>query len=405
MTPAARIAAAIEILDYWLESDSGSIDRVLVEWGRARRFAGSRDRAAIADLVYLALRRRRSLLWPLGLEESGRSLMLGRLLAEGIAPESLFTGEGHAPEALSAEELKAFGAPRALAEAPAPVRLDWPDWLWPETEASLGAATEANLEALRERAPLDLRANLLLASREAAQEALREEGIETEALEICATALRAPEGAKIHASEAYRAGLIEIQDASSQAAVMASSPRPGETLLDFCAGGGGKALALAALMEGQGRIYAHDVSARRMGDIPERAERAGARIALRPDLRGLEGKCDHVFVDAPCSGSGAWRRNPDAKWRLSAQSLAELRRTQLEVLEAASVYLRPGGRLSYATCSLFRSENQEILAAFLAARPDWRALPVGPDQATEGWSLTPRLEATDGFYLARLAHG
>ncbi|MDD2868811.1 RsmB/NOP family class I SAM-dependent RNA methyltransferase [Neomegalonema sp.] len=404
MTPAARLSAAIEILDHWLES-GGLIDRILVDWGRARRFAGSRDRAAIADLVYGILRRRRSLLWPLGLEETGRSLVLGRVLAEGGAPESLFTGEGHAPPALTAAETRALAALRPLAEAPAPVRLDWPDALWPEAQASLGADLEATLAALRERAPPDLRANLLKASREEAREALREEGIETEPLAICATALRAPEGAKIHASQAYREGLVEIQDAGSQAVAAASLPLPGETLVDYCAGGGGKALALAALMRGEGRIYAHDVAPRRMAEIPMRAERAGARITLRPDLRGLEGTADHVFVDAPCSGSGSWRRDPEAKWRMTPGKLAEVSRLQLRILEEAARLLRPGGRLSYVTCSLFQAENQRVAEAFLALRPDLRALPSGPEGASSGWSLAPGALNTDGFYLARFGHG
>lgn len=404
MTPAARLTAAAEILDYWLES-GGLIDRILVDWGRARRFAGSRDRAAIADLVYEALRRRRSLLWPLGLEETGRSLMLGLVRARGEDPAAFFTGEGHAPAALTEAERKALAAARPLEEAPDPVRLDWPDWLWAEAQASLGAATEANLEALRRRAALDLRANLLKASREAAQAALRDEGIETSPLPLCETALRAPEGAKIQASAAYREGLVEIQDAGSQAVAAASLPRPGETLLDYCAGGGGKSLALAALMKGSGRIYAHDLSARRMADLPLRAERAGARILLRPDPRGLEGACDHVFVDAPCSGSGAWSRNPEAKWRLTPEALADLSRTQLGILEEAARFLRPGGRISYVTCSLFQAENGRVLEAFLARRPEFRALPAGPRAETAGWSLSPCAEDTDGFYLARLDHG
>ncbi len=404
MTPAARLAAAIEILDYWLES-GGLIDRILVDWGRARRFAGSRDRAAVADLVYGVLRRRRSLLWPLGLEETGRSLVLGRVLAEGAAPETLFTGEGHAPPPLTAAETRALAALRPLSEAPAPVRLDWPDALWPEAQASLGAETEANLAALRERAPPDLRANLLKATREEAREALRADGIETEPLAICATALRAPEGAKILASRAYQEGLAEMQDAGSQAAAAASLPRPGESLLDYCAGGGGKSLALAALMEGEGRIFAHDVAPRRMAEIPERAERAGARIALRPDLRGLEGRMDHVFVDAPCSGSGSWRRDPEAKWRMTPDKLAEVSRLQLRILEEALRFLRPGGRLSYVTCSLFQTENQRVAEALLARRPDLRALPAGPEEDPRGWSLRPSASATDGFYLARFAYG
>lgn len=404
MTPAARLSAAIEILDHWLESGA-PIDRILVDWGRARRFAGSRDRAAIADHVYEILRRRRSLLWPLGLEESGRSLVLGLVRAQGEDPEALFAGEGHAPAALTAAERKALAAPRPLEAAPDPVRLDWPDWLWDEAQASLGARTAANLQALQGRAALDLRANLLLASREGAQAALRDEGIETRPLPLCATALRAPEGAKIQTTRAYQEGLVEIQDAGSQAVAAASAPRAGEVVLDYCAGGGGKSLALAALMGGEGRIYAHDISARRMADLPIRAERAGARILLRPDLRGLEGACDHVFVDAPCSGSGAWSRNPDAKWRLTPQSLAALNRLQLEILEDSVRFLRPGGRISYVTCSLFAAENLRILEAFLARNRGLSALGAGPQDDPQGWRLTPFDQDTDGFYLARIRHG
>jgi 16S rRNA (cytosine967-C5)-methyltransferase len=341
MTPAARVAAAIEVLETFVASDAPA-DRLLAAWGRAHRFAGSGDRAAIADRVYVCLRRWRSSSWRLR-RDTPRAAAIGSLVDEGIDPAALFDGARHGPAPLSADERAALASPPE--PAPDPVRLDYPDWLDDPLRDSLGPAFETALAALRNRAPVDMRTNLLRGDRDAALAALAAGGIDAWPTPHAPTALRAAPGAPVARARALRDGLIELQDAASQAAALLADARPGETVLDFCAGGGGKALALAAAMGGRGRVIAHDVAPGRMRDIPERARRAGARIetALTGDLVSLEGGCDLVFVDAPCSGSGAWRRDPGGKWRLTRERLDALMRLQSEVLQSAARYVRPGG--------------------------------------------------------------
>ncbi len=389
MTPAARVAATIEVLETFAASDAPA-DRLLAAWGRAHRFAGSGDRAAIADRVYACLRRWRSSAWRLR-GDSPRAAAIGSLVAEGIDPQALFDGARHGPAPLSADECAALASPPE--PAPDPVRLDYPDWLDGALRDSLGAAFEPAMDALRNRAPVDMRTNLLRGDRDAARAALAQDGIDAWPAPHAPTGLRAAPGAPVARARALRDGLVELQDAASQAAALLADARPGETALDFCAGGGGKALALAAAMGGRGRVIAHDVAPGRMRDIPERARRAGARIetALTGDLAPLEGRCDLVFVDAPCSGSGAWRRDPGGKWRLTRARLNALTRLQAEVLQSASRYVRPGGRIAYATCSLLRCENVAILDEFLRRRN----LP----QAARTLRLTPA-DDTDGFFCA-----
>ncbi|MCL5775566.1 RsmB/NOP family class I SAM-dependent RNA methyltransferase [Limibaculum sp. FT325] len=389
MTPGARVAAAIAILDDWLAGGDGA-DRLLAAWGRASRYAGSGDRQAVADLVYDALRRLRSTAWVAGADTpSGRSALIGSLRLDGRDPAPRFTGEGHAPAPLASCE-----APRDLAAAPEAVRLDLPDWLMPHLEAVPRAA----LEALRHRAPLDLRVNRLKADPPAAVAALAAEGIAAVPGPLAPDCLRVTEGARrVARSRAYLDGLVEIQDAASQAVAAISPPQPGETVLDFCAGGGGKTLALGAAMAGRGRLVAHDISAARLGALRPRAERAGLAVeCLPPGATGsVAGACDLVFVDAPCSGSGAWRRNPDAKWRLTPQRLDALIATQDQVLDDAARAVRPGGRLVYATCSILVEENAARVAAFLAR--DKRFTLEGAPLA-----LLPGEDAGDGFFAAIL---
>jgi 16S rRNA (cytosine967-C5)-methyltransferase len=380
MTPAARLAAAIEILEAF-EARDAPADRLLAGWGRAHRFAGSKDRAAIADHVYAILRRRRSLAWPLR-AETPRAAAIGLARASGSDPEALFTGVGHAPAALTADERAALAS--APAPAPDPVRLDYPDWLDGRLRASLGAAFEEAMTALQTRAPVDLRVNALKAAPEVARAALVEDGIETAPVPDAPHCLRAAPGAPIARSRAYAEGLVELQDAASQRAAHFAAASPKETVLDFCAGGGGKALALAAQMRGEGRVIAWDSAPARLKDLPARAARAGARIEIagRAELASLRGACDLVFVDAPCSGSGSWRRDPGGKWRLTPHGLAGLRATQAEILADAAAFVAPGGRLAYATCSLLAEEN---------------APPI-----PEGWRETGRLtlspaDGADGF--------
>ncbi len=365
MTPAARAQAAVEIVDAWRSGPEG-LDRGLTRWGRTHRFAGSGDRRAIADLVYDTVRRMRSAAWVAGAAEpgSGRDLLRGSLMLDDIDPGTLFTGEAHAPARLGESERRPG---RALRTAPRAVRLDLPDWI----ERELTDIDDGVLEALRARAPLDLRANLLKTSPSQAIAALAADGIDAMPATLSPTALRVHRGERrVAASRAYREGLVEIQDAASQAVVDLAAARPGETVLDLCAGGGGKTLALAAAMRGEGRLIAHDIAPARIAGLPARAARAGASVEIvrTSALDGLVGNPDLVFVDAPCSGSGAWRRNPDAKWRLRPEDLDRLTTVQSELLEQAATFLAPGGRILYATCSILRRENGARVEAFLAGR-------------------------------------
>jgi 16S rRNA (cytosine967-C5)-methyltransferase len=399
VTPGARIQAAIDILDLWQSGAEGldwGLDRVLAGWGRANRYAGSGDRRAIGDLFHDAVRRLRSAAWVAGEAEpaDGRALMIGSLRLDGHDPAALFTGERHAPAPLTAEECA--GA-RPLDEAPRAVRLDIPDWLAPH----LAGIPDDALEALRRRAGLFLRVNTLKGDPETAIAALAAEEVAAEPGPHTDTCLRVMAGAaSVARSRAYGLGLVEIQDAASQAAAAYARARPGETVLDFCAGGGGKTLALAAAMQCQGRprgrLHAHDSAPERLAQLDRRARRAGATVTCHPPgrLDRLRGTCDLVFVDAPCSGSGAWRRNPDAKWRLTRERLHGLIRLQAEILAEAAGMVRPGGRLIYATCSILPAENEDRTAAFLTAaaafrpgRAPLRLLP-GPDG--------------DGFFAAEL---
>ncbi|MEM8698421.1 MAG: RsmB/NOP family class I SAM-dependent RNA methyltransferase [Pseudomonadota bacterium] len=385
----ARVAAAIQVLAQWLDR-AGPAERLMTAWGRANRYAGSGDRRAIADMVYLAIRRRSSALWVAGGDMSAlpaRRLMMGALRLDGADVDALFTGAEHAPEPLSKAERAEI---RTLEEAPRAVRLDLSEWVLEHLE---GVASDA-LAQLSQRAPLDLRVNRLKASRDAALAALIEADIHAAPLAEDPDALRVREGAyRMRQARAYREGLVEIQDCSSQRVARFANAVPGETVLDFCAGGGGKALALAAQMGGQGRVIAHDSAPQRLAQIPERAARAGAEIEIAENLDHLTGLCDLVFVDAPCSGSGAWRRNPEEKWRLTPDDLIRLTALQGQILEEAAGYTRPGGRLIYATCSLFRMENEARVAAFVAARPDFIA---------EETLRLQTLSEGDGFFACRL---
>ncbi len=388
MTPSARLAAAIEALEAIERSDEPA-ERLLAAWGRANRYAGSKDRAAVADRVFDCLRRRRSLAWPLR-ADTARAAVLGSVLAEGGEPAALFTGQGHAPAALTVDEMAALAEPPP--PAPDPVRLDYPDWLDAPLREGLGDAFEASLLAMQTRAPVDMRVNTLRADVDAARRRLLADGVETSSgpfPDLAPHCLRAAPGAPVARGRAYADGLVELQDAASQAVAAFAEARPGEAVLDFCAGGGGKTLALAAEMGGPaapGRLIAHDVAQRRMANLPARLARAGARadIVAPERVAALRGRCELVFVDAPCSGSGAWRRDPAAKWRLTPERLTRLCALQEDVIAAATACVRPGGRLVYATCSVLAAENAGRFAgsAQLVLRP---------------------ADGADGFYAARAA--
>lgn len=380
MTPAARIAAAIEVLDQIL--DGKPAEPALIAWSRGSRFAGSKDRAAVRDHVFDALRCKRSFA-ALGGAETGRGLMIGALRAGHIDPASLFTGEGHAPAALTPDEQAVVAV-----DLPAAVALDWPEWLMPQTQADLGDDLTDALSAMQGRGPLFLRVNTGRGTLASAQNSLNAEGIGTEPHPHVAGCLIVTDNPRrVQNSAAMQDGLIEIQDAASQMAV-ARLPMA-NSVLDYCAGGGGKSLALA---DRGMRVIAHDIETRRMQDIPSRAARAGVRIDVTKNPK-TSAPYGMILCDAPCSGSGTWRRTPDAKWRLSPERLAELTAIQSDILEQVHPMVAADGTLAYATCSILRSENRSVVDRFLSAHPDW--------VLTDEMRLLP-CDLWDGFYLAQL---
>ncbi|QCO56847.1 RsmB/NOP family class I SAM-dependent RNA methyltransferase (plasmid) [Pseudorhodobacter turbinis] len=382
MTPAARYAAAIEILDKVVGGEVA--EKALTNWARGNRFAGSGDRHALRDIVFDVLRCKRSFA-VLGGEESGRGLVLGALRAAGIAPDTVFTEEGYAPAVLTPSERACGTAPDGLAA------LDCPDWLAPELRASLGEDFVPVMQALQSRAPVFLRVNLRKGDLVSAGAALRAEGIETQPASLAKTSLEVLSNPRrIQNSNAFKDGLVELQDAASQA-ITEMLPLDGVArVLDFCAGGGGKSLAMAARSNAQ--IYAHDIAPTRMKDLPVRAKRAGVRIeVLAPPALKKAAPFDLVLADAPCSGSGSWRRAPEAKWALTPERLSALHDVQAQIMDEASRLVLPGGIFAYATCSLLRSENQAQVAAFLGRNPGW--------SLTSERVLTP-LDGGDGFFVA-----
>jgi 16S rRNA (cytosine967-C5)-methyltransferase len=381
MTPAARISAAIEILDRALGGTP--IEPALTAWGRANRFAGSGDRAAIRDLVFDAWRCKRSFA-ALGGSDTGRGLMLGRLRATGKDAALFFTGEGHAP------------APSTPLDAPRPATdseaLDCPDWLVPRLQHSLSDQFAPIMRALQQRAPVFLRVNLARTTRTVAAAQLADNGIDTATHPLAEASLQVlTPGRKLLTTQAYLDGLIELQDVASQAVIEAIPLSPGQKVLDYCAGGGGKTLALAA--RARVRLWAHEVNPSRMRDLPERAARAGADITITNDPH-LHAPYDLVLVDAPCSGSGSWRRDPQGKWALTEVRLAELIETQAGILDKTAPLVAQTGLLAYATCSLLADENQHQITRFLQRHPDW--------QQISRRSITP-LDGGDGFYISILA--
>lgn len=380
MTPAARLSAAIAVLDRILAGTAA--EQALTNWGRASRFAGSGDRNAVRDLVFDALRCQRSYA-ALGGGMTGRGLVLGGLRAKGQDETTLFTGEGHAPAVIG---------PADQARTPEGAEaLDVPDWMLPRLQASLGPQTGAICAALRQRAPVFLRVNTARHTIAEARQKLAAEGIGTELIQIAKTALEVTDNArKIQNSQCYMSGLVELQDAASQAVIQALPLTDGMRVLDLCAGGGGKTLAMAAMA--RLRLIAHDADPRRMRDLPERAKRAGAKVEVseRPEDTA---PYDLVLTDVPCSGSGSWRRDPQGKWALTAARMVELEALQNSILDRAAGLVAPNGILAYATCSLFTEENRGRIDGFLARVPGWKLL---QDQV-----FTP-LDGGDGFYAAQL---
>ncbi len=380
MTPAARASAAIDVLDDYL--DGMSVEVALTRWGRKSRFAGSSDRAAIRDLVFEALRCKRSFA-ALGGAMSGRGLVLGGIRAGGSDGADVFSGEAYAPQPTSdADDARAPTATEAL---------DCPEWLIPRLKQSLGDDFAAIMMALRERAPVFLRVNLLMSDVAHAQAVLRSDGITTEPFGNISTCLWVAENTrKILTSQAYLTGLVELQDAASQAVILDLAVPKDARILDYCAGGGGKTLALAAIA--QNTVFAHDFNETRMKDLPQRAARSGALVEIVQNPL-THAPYDLVLADVPCSGSGSWRRDPQGKWALTEAKLGDLMRIQAKILRDVAGFVGPFGTLAYVTCSLLAEENEDQINGFLRANDEWKLLKTH--------RFTP-LMGGDGFFCAVL---
>jgi 16S rRNA (cytosine967-C5)-methyltransferase len=413
------LGAAIDVLAE-IETRHRPVRLALKSWGDSARYAGAKDRAFVSGLVLDGLRKRRSLAWRMG-DDSPRAAALGVLgLMWGWSIERIGAAaaeEPHGPGPLTEAERSALEHPRDLGAAPPPVRGDYPDWLDNSLARAFGDDRAEEAEALAERAPVDLRANRLKSGPGKAIKALeplpvRATGVLPEALRI--EAPRADErAAAVEAMPAFVKGWVEVQDLGSQIAAACAGEVKGLQVLDLCAGGGGKTLALAGAMENTGQIYAYDSDARRLTDTIRRAERAGVRNlqvrtpAKPTPLKGLEGRMDLVFVDAPCSGTGSWRRHPDTKWRLTAQALERRMGDQDVVLDQAVAFLKPGGRIVYVTCSVLPEEDEDRVAAFLARHPEFAVRPATDDPTLAKWltpdgflRLSPHTSSTDGFFVA-----
>jgi 16S rRNA (cytosine967-C5)-methyltransferase len=429
MTPAARLSAAIEVLTE-IEGKRRPAPDALREWGQMHRFAGSGDRGAIGSLVFDALRRRASAAWLMG-AETPRAVMLGALrLARNVSPDEiskLADGSRFAPEPLSDDEKKCLES-GSLAKAPPHVAGDYPEWLDPHFAESFGEERWQEGMALAARAPLDLRVNTLKNSRDE---------VAKELSHLNAAAARwSPHGLRIElgadgrqppatSEPSFLKGDFEVQDEGSQLAAMFAGAEPGQQVLDLCAGAGGKTLALAAAMKNKGQLFAYDSDLRRLKPIHERIARAGAHNVQVVSPKGkqdvlsdLAGKMDLVLLDAPCTGTGVWRRHPDAKWRIRPGALEIRQREQTALLDEAVRFVKPGGRLVYITCSMIDAENGAQIRAFRERDASFQIVP--PDEvvnalgenalvfsraaklSAEGIQMTPRRTGTDGFFVSVL---
>lgn len=428
-----RLSAAIEVLEA-IDRQHQPASVALADWGRSHRFAGSGDRAAIGTIVFDVLRCRRSLAATME-DESARALVLAAAMTTfGLSPEALtaeLAGDAHAPAAPTEAELARLVRPLPESLA-ADVRGDVPAWLAPSLERAFGDRLAAEGRALAARAPVDLRVNTLKSDRERVLKALARFGAGPTPYSPVGVRVPAPVGGgrapHLEAETAHGKGWYEVQDEGSQIAALLAGAGPRMQVLDLCAGAGGKTLAMAAAMQNTGQIYAYDASRQQLRPIFERIKRAGVRNVQVLDggdnaaLDALGPRFDVVLVDAPCSGSGTWRRRPDTKWRLKPEALAERLGDQDAVLDRAASLVRPGGTLAYVTCSVLPEENGDRVAAFRArdtgasfAVADigaaWGqrigALPAGGiGEATGGGiQLTPLRHGTDGFFIALLTRG
>jgi 16S rRNA (cytosine967-C5)-methyltransferase len=429
MTPAARLSAAIELIDN-IDTQRVPAAKALKEWGTAHRYAGSGDRAAMSGLIWDVLRRRSSSAWLMD-EDTPRARVLGMLkLERGMGVEAiaaLCDGSRFAPEPLSERERSALTL-RSLADAPPHVAGDYPEWLDGVLAQVFGDQRVAEATSMASRAPLDLRVNTLKAKREKTLHSLAHLGVQPTPWSPMGLRIELGADARnpgIHAEEDFIKGAVEVQDEGSQLAALLSAAKPGEQVIDLCAGAGGKTLALAAMMQGRGRLIATDHDKRQLAPIYERLSRAGVHNA---DVRAPKGEgdtlsdikasADLVLIDAPCTGTGTWRRNPDAKWRMRPGALEVRLKDQASVLDRAAALVKPGGRIAYVTCSVLPPENGGQIRSFIGRHPEFSVVPPAQTmsvlwdkaddfaaatlQSPEGLLMTPRRTGTDGFFVSVL---
>lgn len=434
MTPGAQIAASIELLETleaaWKQGQPLPADTLMGDYFKKRRFIGAKDKGFIARRLYGVLRHGASLQWwaeQAKLTINPRTMVLTMLVAEEKLPldvlESYFTGRQHDPDPLSpAEQQFAKSGAKEAKAMPRWMQLNLPEWTLPLLEARFGDTLAAEAEALNSEAAVDIRVNLLKTTRDALRQQLRKEGFHSQPTPYSPWGLRLEKRGAIFNTQAFRDGWFEVQDEGSQLVSLLADAKPGQRVIDFCAGAGGKTLALAMAMQNKGRILAFDTSKTRLGQSTKRLRRAGVDnvqttpISSESDkfLKRHAGTADRVLVDAPCSGSGTWRRNPDLKWRFSPSDLQEVCATQERILDACAKLVKSGGKLIYVTCSIFPSENHQQLSDFCARHPEfrvatmreiWNNIPSLMSLAPSGQAileLSPARHQTDGFFAAVL---
>ena len=435
MKPASRTLTSIELLDRLEEPDNIPADKMLADWGRQNRFAGSKDRSAIATRVYGVLRRRGQLDWWLqrcggDIDNRGR-LIVWYMMRRDFGMEQLeehFDGSNHAPEPLSEKEKRVIielkGQKLSHGCQPIAAQGNIQPWLESRLTTLYGNDVVDHLTAFNQEAPVDLRVNSLKASRSQAIKALAEEGIEATPSRFSPLGLRLEKRMPLSGTKVFRDGLVEVQDEGSQLAALLADAKPGHKVVDFCCGAGGKSLAMAAEMENKGRIIACDVSEARLKRASQRFKRAGVFTVecrtlsserdkwIKRRAGKLDGGFDRVLVDAPCSGSGTWRRNPDQKWRTTEQDVAELAKLQSSILDSSARLVAKGGRLIYVTCSILEEENEARIEEFLKDNSSFFLHPIGKIWGEKFPSSCPTEEdvlrlnpldhGTDGFFVAVL---
>jgi len=425
MRPAAQVQATIELLDELTQTRTPA-DRLMAGYFKQRRYIGSKDKAAISEQFYSVLRQKLSLsylLSELGLSAESRLLLAALHRSNGALLANIFNGEKFSPKRLSVNELAALEklTPDTLKNAPVHVQLNVPEWVAPLLETALGERYVTEMRATNQRAATDIRVNTLKSTREQVMQVLKSADHAVSATDLSPWGLRFESRVALFAMDAFRQGWFEVQDQGSQLLALLTGVTAGAKVVDFCAGAGGKTLAMAAMMENKGTIYACDVHNKRLEQLSKRARRAGVHNLRSHVLSSENDKwvkkhlqmADVVLIDAPCTGTGTWRRNPDSRWNLTQQNLLDLVALQQSILDSACRLVKPGGRLLYATCSLLQEENENQVVSFLARNSDFTAstlaLPELLAQHADKFVANghefrtfPDLSGTDGFYVAQL---